>query len=96
MCITNAKFSDFRGDSEKIERMEPVHIIGNSTLDYLEVEGTIKVCQGGAILHRLKPEIERGDGLKLIVAGIPDLFKKGSSVVVGPLIDIFEKELEVV
>ena len=50
--------------------MEPVYIIGNSIIDYLEVEGTTKVCRGGATLHRLKPEIERRDGLKLIVAGI--------------------------
>ena len=67
--------------------MEPVHILGISIVDYLEVEGAIKVCRGGATLHRLKPEIERRDGLKLIVAGIPDLFEKGSSVAVGPLID---------
>ena len=76
--------------------MEPVYIIGNSIVEYLEVEGTTKVCRGGATLHRLKPEIERRDGVKLIVAGIPDLFERGSSVVVGPLVDIFEKDLEVV
>ena len=96
MCITNAKSSDFRGDSEEIEGMEPVHIIGNSIVDYLEVEGAIKVCWGGATRHRLKPEIEKGDVLKLIVAGIHDLFEKGSSVAVGALINVFEKDLEVV
>ena len=54
------------------------------------------MCPGGATRHRLKPEIEKRDGLKLIVAGIHDLFEKGSSVAVGALINIFEKDLEVV
>ena len=62
-------------------------ILHNSIVDYLEVEGTIKVCRVRATLHRLKSEIVRGDGLKLIVPGIPDLFEKGNSVAVGPLID---------
>ena len=57
--------------------MESVYKIGNSIVDYLEVDGTVKVC------HCLKGEIERRDGLKLIVAGIPDLFEKGISVAVG-------------
>ena len=37
--------------------MESVYVIGNSMVDYLEVEGTVKVCQGGATLHCLKGEI---------------------------------------
>ena len=76
--------------------MESVYIIGNSMVDYLEVEGTVKVCQGGATLHCLKGEIERRDGLKLIVGGIPDLFEKGRCVAVGPMIDVVEKDLEFV
>ena len=31
----------------------------------------------------MKGEIEKRDGLKSIVAGIPDLFEKGISVAVG-------------
>ena len=44
----------------------------------------------------MKGEIEKRDGLKLIVAGIQDLFQIGSSVGVGSLIDVFEKDLEFV
>ena len=44
----------------------------------------------------MKGEIEKRDGLKLIVAGIPDLFQIGRSVAVGSLIDVFEKDLEFV
>ena len=73
----------FSGDSEAIVDMESVYKIGNSIVDYLEVDGTVKVCRGGATLHCLKGEIERRDGLKLIVVGIPDLFEKGISVAVG-------------
>ena len=47
-------------------------------------------------LHCFKGEIERRDGLKLIVGGIPDLFEKGRSVAVGPMIDVVEKHLEFV
>ena len=66
-------------------------------VDYLEVEGTVKVCWRGATLHHLKGGMERRYGLKLIVAGIPDLFEKGSrSVAVGPLIDVVEKDHEFV
>ena len=44
----------------------------------------------------MKGEIEKRDGLKLIVAGIPDLFQIGRSVAVRALIDVFEKNLEFV
>ena len=49
-------------------------IIGNSIVDYLEVDGAVKIGQRRTTLHCLK----------LIVSDIPKLFEKGWSVALGP------------
>ena len=76
--------------------MDQITIIGNSVVDYLEVAGVRKVCRRGATLDRLKREIAGCEGLKLIVSGIPDIFERGGSAAMGPLIALYERDLEYV
>ena len=70
MCITY----DFFLSSVAIVRKESTYIIGNSIVDYLVVDGAVKIGQRGATLHCLK----------LIVSDIPQLFEKGWPVALGP------------
>ena len=80
---------------EKVERgMERITIIGNSIVDYIEVAGVEKICRRGATLHRMMRDIENREGVKLIVSGIPDIFERGSPVAAGPLIALYERDLE--
>ena len=75
--------------------MEPVTIIGSSIVEYMEIEGARKICRRGATLYRMKGEIENKEWIKLIVSGIPDIFERGGSTAVGPLIAMYERDLEI-
>ena len=69
-------------------------IIGNSIVNYIDVEGVGKDCFPGKTLRQMREGLEM-PGTKIVTAGIPDVMSyRGATHVDGELVSSFEKELD--